>query len=71
MNERMGARPWLAHTRHDYAGMLLARGDPRDRDRMRDLAGRALEDYRGIGMTAYAAQAERRLGQALSGSAAR
>jgi hypothetical protein len=24
----MGARPWLAHTQHDYARMLLARGRP-------------------------------------------
>ena len=25
-NERMGARPWLAHTQDDYARMLLDRG---------------------------------------------
>src|SRR5206468_12565927 len=24
MNTRMGARPWLAHTQHQYAVMLLA-----------------------------------------------
>jgi tetratricopeptide (TPR) repeat protein len=31
-NSRMGARPWLAHTQHDYARMLLARaGDDDDR----------------------------------------
>ena len=31
MNERMGARPWLAHTQHDYARMLLVRDGPGDR----------------------------------------
>ena len=29
MNTRTGARPWLAHTQHDYAAMLLARGQAR------------------------------------------
>jgi len=27
MNERMGARPWLAHTKEDYARLLFALGD--------------------------------------------
>ena len=31
MNARMGARPWLAHTQHQYAVMLLARNQPGDR----------------------------------------
>ena len=31
MNARMGARPWLAHTQHEYAVMLLARDQPGDR----------------------------------------
>ena len=30
MNARMGARPWLAHTQHEYATMLLARNQPGD-----------------------------------------
>jgi DNA-binding CsgD family transcriptional regulator len=30
MNERMGALVWLAHTRHEYAKMLLCRGLPQD-----------------------------------------
>ena len=33
MNARMGVRPWLARTQHDYAHMLLARGGPGDRER--------------------------------------
>ena len=39
MNERMGARPWLAHTQSDYAHMLVVRGDRSDRER----AGKLLE----------------------------
>jgi hypothetical protein len=31
MNERIGARSWLAHTYDDYAHMLLRRGKPRCR----------------------------------------
>ena len=31
MNERMGARPWLAHTQHDYARLLIAHGTTDDR----------------------------------------
>jgi hypothetical protein len=52
MNELMGARPWLAHTRRDYAGMLRARGGAGDRERARVLAGAALAAYRELGTTA-------------------
>ena len=40
MNTRTGARPWLAHTQHDYAAMLLARGQPEDHDTGHDPAWR-------------------------------
>ncbi len=57
MNARMGARPWLAQTQHDYARMLLARGASADRSR----AGRLLDDARStygeLGMKAYEASA--------------
>jgi hypothetical protein len=33
MNARQGARPWLAHTQHLYAAMLLARSASGDRER--------------------------------------
>ena len=49
-NARMGARPWLAHTENDYARMLLARGEPGDDELAQELAGRALEGYRAMGM---------------------
>jgi tetratricopeptide (TPR) repeat protein len=57
MNERMGARPWLAHTQRDYAGMLLARDEPRDREHARELLDQALTTYHELGMQGYAARA--------------
>jgi tetratricopeptide (TPR) repeat protein len=56
MNGRTGARPWLAHTRHDYARMLSARGRPGDRERARTLRDAALADYRELGMAAPPAE---------------
>ena len=57
MNARMGARPWLAHTQRDYAGMLLARARPLDRERARDLLDRAHATYEALGMETHAANA--------------
>src|SRR5262249_46073476 len=36
-NTDMGARPWVAHSRHDHGRALLARGAPGDRDLARPL----------------------------------
>jgi DNA-binding SARP family transcriptional activator len=55
MNERTGARPWLAHTQRDYAHMLLARDGRGDRKRALELLGAALAIYRELGMKSYAA----------------
>ena len=52
MNERMDARPWLAHTQHDYAVMLLARDRPGDRARAGDLLRVSLSTCRELGMPA-------------------
>jgi predicted ATPase/DNA-binding SARP family transcriptional activator len=49
LNERMGARPWVAHTQHDLARLLLARGDT---PRARELLNRSAETCRELGMTA-------------------
>jgi DNA-binding SARP family transcriptional activator len=57
MNERMGARPWLAHTGHDYARMLHARNGRGDRERAQALLDGALGTYRELGMDDYAAAA--------------
>jgi DNA-binding SARP family transcriptional activator/tetratricopeptide (TPR) repeat protein len=57
MNERMGARPWHAHTQADYARMLIARAARGDAERARALLDQAAATYRDVGMDAYAATA--------------
>ncbi|HKP16936.1 MAG TPA: BTAD domain-containing putative transcriptional regulator [Gaiellaceae bacterium] len=54
-NERMGTRPWLAYALEDYGRMLLARGEPGDVERARELIERAVAAYRELGMDACAA----------------
>jgi tetratricopeptide (TPR) repeat protein len=51
MSERMGAKPWAAHTRHDCARMLLARGQPGDQQKARELLDNALAMAQDLGMT--------------------
>jgi tetratricopeptide (TPR) repeat protein len=62
-NERMGARPWVARTQHEYAQMLLARDAPGDRARARELLGAALETASEVGMATLAARIENAGGQ--------
>ena len=50
INERMGARPWLARTQNDYARTLFDRDDPGDRERAQELLDQALATYRELGM---------------------
>jgi hypothetical protein len=67
MNTSMCARPWVAHTEHDYARMLVSRGEPGDRERALELTRRSLERYRSLGMDSFATEAtqlERALGTA-------
>jgi DNA-binding SARP family transcriptional activator len=55
MNARMGARPWLAHTKHDYATMILER--PRgDKPRAEELLEAALTSYRELRMEPHVAR---------------
>jgi tetratricopeptide (TPR) repeat protein len=61
MNTRTGARPWLAHTQHDYAAMLLARGQPEDRVQAMTLLEEALATARELGMRALEARLTARL----------
>jgi hypothetical protein len=65
-NERMGARPWVARTQHEYAQLLLARDGPGDRERARELLGEALETARALGMAALAVRVESAGGQGRS-----
>ena len=57
MNARQRARPWLAHTQHEYAAMLLARNGAGDRERAIALLDEALAAAREIGMAALAEHA--------------
>jgi tetratricopeptide (TPR) repeat protein len=52
MNERMGARPWLALSQHDFARMLTDRGKPGDRQRAECPLDGALASARELGMKA-------------------
>jgi DNA-binding SARP family transcriptional activator len=51
-NGEMGALPWLAHTQYDYGRALLARGQPRDRERARELLASAKASSEALGMNA-------------------
>jgi pentatricopeptide repeat protein len=57
MNQRMGARPWLAHTQQDHARMLLRRDGRGDRERAEKLLSRAQATYQELGMQGDAAKA--------------
>jgi DNA-binding SARP family transcriptional activator len=56
-NVRMGARPWVARAREDYARMLLARAAPGDRERAVEALGEAIADFRELGMASHARRA--------------
>jgi len=60
-NAQLGDKPWLAHTRAQYARMLIERGAPRDRDKAFRLLTEALATYRQVGMPKYVEMAERML----------
>jgi DNA-binding SARP family transcriptional activator/tetratricopeptide (TPR) repeat protein len=57
VNDRMGARPWLAFTQEDYARMLLRRSETDDPVQARELLDSALSTYRELGMEPHAARA--------------
>jgi tetratricopeptide (TPR) repeat protein len=57
MNARMGFLPWLSHTRHDYARVLLRRKARGDTERAAELIGEAITAYRELGMDIWAAKA--------------
>jgi DNA-binding SARP family transcriptional activator len=56
-NQCMKALPWLAHTQHDHAKMLLARAMPGDREQAQQLLAAATEQYQRLGMTPWLARA--------------
>ena len=62
MNARMGARPWVAHTQHDYARMLIRRGAPDDERRASELLRAARGGYEELKMTSWQANTTTELG---------
>jgi hypothetical protein len=58
-NREMGARPWLAHSYHDYARMLLARGGAGDEETAAEFLATARGEYEALGMEPWAAQISR------------
>jgi class 3 adenylate cyclase len=49
-DEKIGAWPWLARTRYQYAWMLQERGQPGDRERAQRLVNQALATFEELGM---------------------
>jgi DNA-binding SARP family transcriptional activator/tetratricopeptide (TPR) repeat protein len=49
-SERIGARPWLAHTQDDYAHMLLTRGERGDAEKAQNLIESARSTYSELGV---------------------
>jgi tetratricopeptide (TPR) repeat protein len=54
MNERMGARPYLAHSLREYGELLATSDSADDRARAAELLARAADLYRDLGMTTFA-----------------
>ena len=63
-NAQLGDKPWLAHTRAQYARMLLDRDAPGDRDKAFRLLTEAIAMYRQIGMPKHVEMAEALLREA-------
>ena len=61
MNERTGARPWLANTQLEYGVMLASRRATGDRKRAAEFFDAALASARALGMKALEERAERLL----------
>ena len=59
LNQELGARTWLAHTRFEYARMLLRRGATQDRERAAEQLGEAAALANAVGMRALHTRIER------------
>jgi tetratricopeptide (TPR) repeat protein len=65
VNDRMGTRPWSAHSRHDLARVLRRRARAGDQARAEELDRAALATARQVGMTVL----ERRISEESAGAA--
>lgn len=62
-DDRMGARPWAAHSRYAYAQLLLERGRSGDREAAATLLAAALATAEKLGMGRLASEVMARLGE--------
>jgi hypothetical protein len=53
MHERMGARPYLAHSLRGYASLLSASESAEDKRRANEMLDRARSIYDELGMTVF------------------
>ena len=60
-NAQLGDQPWLAHTRAQYAAVLIDRDAQGDRDKAFRLLTEAIATYRQVGMPKHLEMAERML----------
>ena len=60
---RIGMRPWLARTQHEYARMLIERDDPGDQEKAKELLSEATDTYRELGMPTFLEDAEELMGK--------
>jgi tetratricopeptide (TPR) repeat protein len=61
MNARMGARPWVAHSRFDLGRTLAQTGGPAAAERSVAALTEALDEYRALGMEPWEHKAQRAL----------
>jgi tetratricopeptide (TPR) repeat protein len=61
-NSRIGARPYLARSQHEYARMLIERNKSGDKEKARTLLTEATATYRELGMPTFLENAEELLG---------
>lgn len=57
-NARIGARPDLARSQHEYARTLTERNESGDKDKARSLLTEAIATYRELGMPTFLENAE-------------
>jgi hypothetical protein len=57
-NARVGARPFLARSQHEYARMLIERNESGDKDKAKTLLAKATATYRELGMPTFLEDAE-------------
>jgi tetratricopeptide (TPR) repeat protein len=57
-NARVGARPYLARSQHEYARMLIERNETGDKKKARTHLTEAIATYRELGMPTFLENAE-------------